>query len=89
MNGVWERSTGFCPPNRSQISTIGSRSFQQHIQHNLLMVQENTQQQIQNTMAYTMTVILNEVWECEADLLLDPELNRTMEFSANMKEGFP
>ena len=22
-------------------------------------------------------------------LLLDPELNRTMEFSANMKEGFP
>ena len=22
-------------------------------------------------MAYTMTVILNEVWECEADLLLD------------------
>ena len=52
-------------------------------------LQENTQQQIQNTMAYTMTVILNEVWECEADLLLDPELNRTMEFSANMKEGFP
>ena len=33
-------------------------------------LQENTQQQIQNTMAYTMTVILNEVWECEADLLL-------------------
>ena len=35
-----------------------------------------------------MTVILNEVWECEADLLLDPELNRTMDFSTNMKEGF-
>lgn len=51
-------------------------------------LQENTQQQIQNTMAYTMTVILNEVWECEADLLLDPELNRTTKFSANM-EGFP
>lgn len=38
-------------------------------------LQGNTQQHIRNTMAYTMTVILNEVWECEADLLLDPDIN--------------
>lgn len=38
-------------------------------------MQKNTERTIRNTMAYTMTMILNEIWESEAALLLDPDLN--------------
>lgn len=36
---------------------------------------ENTTQKIRNSSAYVMTVIINEICEYDADLLLDPDLN--------------
>lgn len=36
---------------------------------------ENTAQKIRNSSAYVMTVIINEICEYDADLLLDPDLN--------------
>lgn len=47
----------------------------------------NTGQQIRNTMAYTMTVILNEIWESEADLLLDPDLNTMAAFPPGKEDS--
>jgi len=35
----------------------------------------NTDKQVKNSTAYVMAALLNNIWECKSDLMVDPYLN--------------